>query len=68
MPLHVGALLLQVSLSVAVFRGGGCWGRGWGRGWGGGVRGGGTFRVLSLLWQYPVLVFIKSVNNSFCAF
>ena len=64
MSLHVGALLLQVSLSVAVFRGGGCWGR---RG-GGGVRGGGTFRVLSLLWRYPVLVFTKSVNNSFCAF
>ena len=63
MSLHVGALLLQVSLSVAVFRGEGCWGRG-----GGGVRGGGTFRVLSLLWQYPVLVFTKSVNNSFCAF
>ena len=33
MSLHVGALLLQVSLSVAVFRGGGCWGR---RGGGGG--------------------------------
>ena len=65
MPLHVGALLLQVSLSVAVFRGEVCWGRG-GRGWG--IRGGGTFRVLSLLWQYPVLVFTKSVNNSFCAF
>ena len=30
MPLHVGALLLQVSLSVAVFRGGGCRGRGGG--------------------------------------
>ena len=28
MPLHVGALLLQVSLSVAVFRGEVCWGRG----------------------------------------
>ena len=65
MSLHVGALLLQVSLSVAVFRGGGCWGGGGG---GGGLRGGGTFRVLSLLWQYPVLVFTKSVNNSFCAF
>ena len=67
MPLHVGALLLQVSLSVAVVRGEGCWGRRGGAG-GGGVRGGGTFRVLSLLWQYPVLVFSKSVNNSFCAF
>ena len=66
MPLHVGALLLQVSLSVAVFTGGGCWGKGLGGGWA--VRGGGTFRVLSLLWQYPVLVFTKSVNNSFCAF
>ena len=64
MPLHVGALLLQVSLSVALLREEGCWGR---RG-GGGVRGGGTFRVLSLLWQYPVFVFTKSVNNSFCAF
>ena len=55
MPLHVGALLLQVSLSVSVFRGGG----------GRGVRGGGTFRLLSLLWQYPVLVFTKSVNSWF---
>ena len=58
MPLHVGALLLQVSLSVSVFRGGG----------GRGVTGGGTFRLLSLLWQYPVLVFTKSVNSNFCAF
>ena len=58
MSLHVGALLLHVhvhvSLSVSVFRGGGAV-----------LRRGSTFRLLSLLWQYPVLVFTKSVNSNF---
>ena len=57
MPLQVGALLLHVSLSVSVFRGEGEV-----------LRGGSTFWLLSLLWQYPVLVFTKSVSNNFCAF
>ena len=36
---------------------------------GGGVlRGGSAFRFLSHLWQYPVLLFTKSVNSNFCAF
>ena len=29
------------------------------------LRGGSTFRLLSLLWKYPVLVFTKSVNSNF---
>ena len=36
--------------------------------WGGVLRGGSAFRFLSHLWQYPVLLFTKSVNSNFCAF